>query len=405
MSEERSVLVIGYRSEMVEACERIGVKCVNIIDAWDKPEELPPCREGEARIINLDNTKNELMLFALARKGNLKFNGVCSSFESFVVNAAILSQTLTKPFMDPKVAVAFRDKYYQKQLLRGMVPIADFWLIEDVNRYHVSKDYIYPVVFKPVAGGGSADTHVVKSQVELEKLIKSHQNEPHLPKTMLIEQFIVGEEWHIDGWITDGELQFFSASKYGKPCIETRNGWIVNSVTLRPEENSEIYNRLHPFVEKTLNTLNLENGVFHMELFYNSTRDEFIFNECGARIGGGFIPETIQDMFKIDLHEILIRLSLGEKVKKYNEETKYYAGWTFLPSVPQGTDHLPNISKLMQLPGVRRVKYDWSPGEDIPDTTKDTMTRTGRVLIIGDSESQVRNRIKNVVDTFIFLTS
>lgn len=406
MTEQRKALIIGYRQGMIDACHQIGIQCINIVDAWDEPETLPPCKEGEVRIVNTNNAKNEHILLTLARKGMLEFDTVCTADESFVVSAALLSKTLSNPHMDPKVSIAFRDKYYQKELLRGTVPVANSWLIEDVRQYNDAlQTYSYPVVLKPVSAAAASHTYIVNDQSQLNQLIENHKYKAELPKSMVIEQYISGEELHIDGWITDGELQLFSISKYGMPCIEIKNGWVSNSVTLRPELHQKIYSRLRSFVTKTLNKLGLANGVFHMELFYDSSADEFIFGECGARVGGPPIPDAFRYMFGIDLHEVLIRLALGEKVKMPNFKTSNYVGWTDLPSVPDNTNELPDKAELMMLPGVVQVQYTWSPGQDIPDTCENTLSRTGMALVVGDNEQQVRERILNLTNCFTRLSN
>lgn len=402
MSEKRKILIVGYRKELIEACERLGIRYVNIVDAWDEPDLLPPCKNGDVRISTPNNTFDEEMISALARSKEEKFDAVCTTDEYFVVITSLLGSALSTPFLSPKVAVAFRDKYYQKSLIRGKIPVADSWFIDDVNTHKLEDAYSYPIVLKPTAGAGAAYTYKISSFFELEGIIKKHKENSNYPKSMLIEEFIHGEEWHLDGWTCDGELQLLAVSKYGKPIIEIKNGWIANSVTLRPELHKEIYSRLRLFTEETLDILGLEDGVFHLEVFFDVIQNKFIFSEGAARVAG-YTPESIENTFGIDLHEILIKISLGEKVKYDEVATNYYTGWTLLPYLG-AEKKMPHKEKILELPGVVKVQYNWKIGQPIPDTTEASTESVGLVLVQGESELEVRERINNVIENFKALT-
>ena len=403
---KKTLLSFGYKEEVVKACKRLGMDIVSLVDPWDKPEYLPACEEGESRVFTQDNTKNELILSALAREGKLSFESVISPFETTLVSSSFLGGVVSKPFIDPMVAIAFRDKYYQKKLLRGTVAVAQSWHIDDVAKMNTSEDYPYPIIFKPVAGAGTAHTYKVHDQGELEKIAAKHVEDTSLPQSMVIEEFIEGEEWHVDGWMSKGELQLFAISKYGAPLINIQKGALVQSITLRPEAHKDLYSRLDAFLSKALKTLGLKDGVFHLELFYNEETDEITFSECGARIGGGMIAQKFKHMFNIDIVEVLIKLSIGEKVTvDQTAGTTEYTGWVYLPSISPDVKELPSIPSMKEQPGVVEVHYNWKPGQKMPDTRLSTVQRTGMVLVSGESEQQVNVRMKNIVQYFVSMTS
>lgn len=406
MSEKRSVLIIGYRPALIKACHKIGLRVVNMVDAWDEPHILPECGENEVRLITEDNRKSELMMCTLARNNELSFDAVFTSDELSVVTTTILSNALsTARLINPKMSVAFRDKYYQKELLRGKVLVAQSWLIENINSFYVTEEYPYPVVVKPLSGAGAAHTHIINSRDELVNLIEIHKDNPSLPKSMVIEEFIQGDEMNIDGWVKDGNLQMFAVGKYEQPMREIKNGWLVNAVTLLPESNQEVYEELSPFVKNILSTLGLKNGVFHMEIFYSKEDKKYTFSECAARIPGCFISQAFNDMFEIDLNEVLVRLALGEDITIPQVKGLHYTGWSHLPEVASNLEKLPEKSLLLDLPGVVQVQYDWSPGQKVPDSKEDTTKRTGMILVRGFDETQVQTRIKETIKLFKKLTS
>jgi len=409
MTKQYRILMLGYRKGLVDACNKLGIHSTILIDPWENISELPTCGDNEKRIFVENLSKDETTLFSLMRSNETNFDAVITTEEYFVVNASILSCIVSKPYIEPYVAVAFRDKFYQKKLLRGVVPVTDSWMIDDIENFVIVEKYPYPVVLKPVAGAATSYTYIAANKEELKKCIELHKqklvkNPAEIPRSMVIERFVYGDEWHIDGWVLEGKLQSFTASKYSFPLIGIRNGGIVGSVTLHPETNKKLYDKFHQFVEKALQKLGLKNSVFHMELFKNDENDELIFSECAARVGGGFIYKAFQYLYDINLYEVLVRLSLGEKVLSTTTKTSQCVGWTFLPSVSSTIKSLPDSSLLMNMPGVIEVEYSWNPEQEMPDTKLDTTQRTGQVLITGKDEDEVLRRTKDVLNYFTDLT-
>lgn len=396
---EKTVLSFGYRKEILNAAKNLNYEIVSLIDDWDQPEQLPKSEQYETRIYTQNNIKIEGIIGALSRANQLKFDGVCSSFEYFVVNASLLSQFLSTPFISPLTAIAFRNKYYQKQLLSLSGIDNDFWLFDLKTDDIPDFSNLFPIVVKPIAGGGTEDTFIIRNTKELESKMK-FLKEKSITK-LFIEGFNEGEEYHIDGWISKNKLGVFSISKYGKPCINIQEGWVLDDVMLRPEEHRELYEQIKDYLELTLDALKLTDSVFHMELFYDSSSKKIKFGECAARIPGNYIAETFKQMFKIDLYEILLQISVGDEVLvPSGKQTAGYYGYTFIPNPPTKENSLPRRENVLNLKGVVKVKYEWKNGEELPNSKEATSNRVGMVLLKAESEEALNERINFVQDYF-----
>lgn len=394
----KKILTFGYRKEIVEICEKNNYKLVTLLDPWDNSDQLPSPSQYEKRILTKNNTNMEEVLFTLIEAEELSFDAVYSTHESFVVNAAVLVQTLTENTGNPLTLIAFRDKQYQKDLIRNDYHTAESQYLNLQDTDFNIKNRKFPMILKPLSGSGAEYTYIVENHPHLMNVLEKHNDNKSLPQQFILEEFISGDEWHINGWMDEGTLKFFSASKYLKPCIETKNGWMNSSITYRPEDNEELYKQLQPLVEGALLTLGLKSGVFHLELFQNDSG--FVFGECGARVGGYPVPQVMKRMFNLDLHEIAIKFSLGEEVAFNNSISHHYYGETDLPPLSDKMDNLPMESELLKIEGVELVEYTWEAGTELPDSTKSTTSSTGTIIVKGDSPGEVERILKKALSQF-----
>lgn len=391
----KKVLSFGYRKEVTDAAKRLNYELVSIIDDWDRPNKIPECQAHETRIYTQNNVKLELILGALSREGQLKFDGVFSTFEYFILNASLLGEHLSKPFMPPLTAMAFRNKYLQKKLLSKTIDSNSFRILNlrEMDERHKIDDF--PLVLKPIAGGGSEDTFIVRDIEEYTDKI-NYFNKKGVLK-LFEERFISGEEYHADGWVSNGEIKFFAVSKYGKPCINIQNGWLLNDTMLRPESHASLYEEVGIYLKETLQTLNLENGVFHMEFFIDPLTNAIVFGECASRIPGNYIAETFKQMFDIDLYEVLLQISVGETVEAPDRgEITHYYGYTHLPSPSKKSTSLPSEKDVLELDGVVTMMHEWTTGEPIPDITEATSNRVGKVVVKSRTREGLQDKIRKI---------
>jgi hypothetical protein len=124
----------------------------------------------------------------------------------------------------------------------------------------------------------------------------------------------------------------------------------VRTFTLDPLSDKDYYDAALPVVEKSLGTLGLADGIFHMELF--QSRSGVVFSECAARRAGGPIRDQVRYKFGVDLAE-LGALALLESIEDVTLSTRDGAvAGAFLPLV-EGTllDH-PSEEDLLSREGV-----------------------------------------------------
>ena len=109
----------------------------------------------------------------------------------------------------------------------------------------------------------------------------------------LVERFVPGEIYHVEGLTWKGELLFALGHKYGQPPFETmHSGGIFSTRTLdREGEEAQALLRIHA---DTLRALGMTTGPTHSEFIRAHEDGRFYFLETAARVGGAYIAEVAE---------------------------------------------------------------------------------------------------------------
>ena len=109
----------------------------------------------------------------------------------------------------------------------------------------------------------------------------------------LVERFVAGEIYHVEGLSWNGELLFALGHKYGQAPFETmHSGGIFSTRTLpRDSEEARALGEIH---ERVLRALGLTSGPTHSEFIRAHADGRFYFLETAARVGGAYIAEVTE---------------------------------------------------------------------------------------------------------------
>ncbi len=109
----------------------------------------------------------------------------------------------------------------------------------------------------------------------------------------LVERFVPGEIYHVEGLSWEGKLLFALGHKYAQPPFETmHSGGIFSTRTL--ERSSDENQTLLQIHAQTLQALNMRTGPTHSEFIRSHADGRFYFLETAARVGGAYIAEVAE---------------------------------------------------------------------------------------------------------------
>lgn len=205
-------------------------------------------------------------------------------WEPGMLLAAKLRETLGVPGLTVEQTVPFRDKESMKSMLDAAgVRTPRHKRARTANQCREAAEQIgYPLIIKPIAGAGSADTYRLENDEDLEQALNLIQ---HVPEVS-VEEFIEGEEFTFDTVSVKGEIRFQNVAWYRpKPLLMRQYGWISpQSICLRDLEDEQIAPGC-ALGQQVLQALDFESGFTHMEWFL-TPNGEAVFGEIGARPPG-----------------------------------------------------------------------------------------------------------------------
>jgi biotin carboxylase len=222
-----------------------------------------------------------------------------------VLTAARLRERFGVPGMTVDTVNGFRDKQLMKERVAAAgirVPRAE--RVRTVAEARAAAERVgYPLILKPIAGAGSADTHRVDDAGELEAVLGKmlHVSEASC------EEFIEGEELTFDTVCIGGRPAFINVAQYlPRPLVARTNEWISPViVTVRDLDQAELAGGI-ALGRQVLGALGMGDGFTHMEWFRKPARPggdpgEVVFGEIGCRPGGAHLVDQMNYTCDIDL--------------------------------------------------------------------------------------------------------
>lgn len=400
----KSILMLSDDPNIVRACADLDVDLTVACGFGQLDFGLVASPAGRPPVLVENSLSVESVLLGLRRAGlsPADFDAVYSTDEGGVVPAAVLARAFGVPSISPEVAALFRDKSLAKSVLREAgIDTARYTVIDDL--FDVTDAFPIPfekAVLKPMLGGAAWFASVIESGADLRAAVDLARDDRQF-RTYILEEFITGEEWHADGVVFDGELQFMSVGGYRKSCLATLsdNDWMCTHV-FDPVADARVYERMTPFAEQVLRTLGLRDGVFHMEVFYDADTDRLVFGECAARRGGVFTEDEIAYKFGVSLAEAAVQCALGVRPVLKPEVRPGIVGTIFLPYTPGTLVHTPSAEELVSLPNVEYAMVEWPIGFQVTYQADSTIMKVGEAMLVTDSREELFARADEVLAWF-----
>jgi hypothetical protein len=216
--------------------------------------------------------------------GHVPIDLVECLWEPGMILAARLREALELPGMGVEATLRFRDKERMKLALdaAGIRTPAHAGVRTERECREAAERIGYPLILKPIAGAGSADTHRVDSPSDLDRVLHAMR---HVHEVS-VEEFIDGEEYTFDTICARGEIRFFNVSWYRpRPLIGRTLEWTSpQTVSLRQPEVPHLMAGIE-MGRAVIRTLGFTDGFSHMEWFLG--RDgRPVFGEIAARPPG-----------------------------------------------------------------------------------------------------------------------
>jgi biotin carboxylase len=310
-----------------EAAGKLGVRlafasdrCDRLVDPW-WDQAIPIRFHDEAASV-----RNIVAAF-----GSTPPDGVIAVGDRPVAIAARASEAFGLPGNPTTAARASRNKLESRRMLDAAglhVPaFRTISIAEDAAAIAVSLSY--PAVLKPLAMSGSrgvirADDarEFIRAFDRIRKLLEQRDvraERDSVHERLIIESFIPGTEYAVEGVLTDGRLRHFAI--FDKP--DPLDGpFFEETIYVTPTRAAEdVQSGIVAAVAAGAAAIGLQHGPIHAECRVNQ-RGVYLL-EIAARPIGGLCSKALRFVSpegEASLEEVLLRHALGEDVSGYARE-------------------------------------------------------------------------------------
>ncbi len=372
----------GYPKEMAyftSGLARVGARVIGVGDqpVHDMPAEA---RDALAHHVRVDLSDTDAVVSAVrdvARHADIGL--VECLWEPYMLLAAQLRAVLGVPGMSYDQTVLFRDKEAMKARL-------DAAGIRTPHHYRATRadevrEYAerigYPVIVKPIAGAGSADTHRCDSRDDLEAALARVR---HVPEVS-VEEFVEAEEYTFDTVCAGGRVLFENIGLYRpRPLQMMQNEWVSPVyVGLRDITVDHVAGG-RQMGHRVLDALGFETGFTHME-WYRRDDGEVVFGEIGARPPGARTVDVMNFVIDGDLFTGWASAVVHGRLDQ-DTTHRYNVASIFKRARGQGRiAHVEGLSRLLSEYGEHVVALDLAPiGAPRRDWTQ-SITADGMVVV------------------------
>ena len=347
-----------------DAADRAGIE---LMFATDRCHQLDDPWRDEAVAVRFHEEDDSLAAIVEAARAR-PLDGVIAVGDRPVILAARTAEILGLPWNPVAAAAASVNKSLFKQALaRAGLPVP--WFFEANSNAHLSIDsrVRYPCVIKPIGLSGSRGVMRVDTPAELDaaaarlRALLSRKDvraiRSGLEDTILVEGFIRGREFAIEGVLTRGTLQTFAVFDKPDPLdgpFFEETIYVTPSTLDRDAQEAVLVQ-----VARAASALGLENGPIHAEC--RASAEGVYVIELAARPIGGLCSKVLRfdRVPRIDsasLEDVLLRHAVGDDVSMIAREARA-AGVMMIPIPRKGTlKRVHGIERASAIPGIEEVR-------------------------------------------------
>jgi biotin carboxylase len=378
-------LAPSYPPEMQQYTRGLAEVGANVFGVGDTarralPASLKPHLANYLQVPRIMDENDVIKRVSAWLRGR-QIDRVLSNWEPLVILAARLRERFGLPGMTVDQVTGFRDKMLMKDRVAAAglrVPHA-FKVRTEREIREAAERIGFPLILKPIAGAGSADTYKVNSKAELENAIGAMRH----VEVVSCEEYIDGEEFTYDTVSIGGKPAYENVAAYlPKPLIARSEEWISPVIiTVRDMDQP----KLKPGIalgRKVLKALGMGDGFTHME-WYLTKKGEAVFGEIGCRPGGAHLVDQMNYTGDIDLFREWARVACWRSFEAPTRR-KYNAGIVFKRALGQG-----RITRITGLREYLRRYGDWVVEEQL--LRPGTMRRNWKQTLLSDGHLLVRH--------------
>lgn len=334
MSESQTLTILCIASfhkgeEFMRECKRQGCRVLLLTSQSIADAQWP--RESLDDIffvpdINKKWNIDDLILGASHLARNETIDRIVPLDDFDLEKAAALREHLRVPGMGESTTHYFRDKLAMRMRAQEAgILVPEF--VHVLNHARVSEYMLStfpPWLIKPRFEASATGITKLNSPDEF---WSAAENLGNRQSYYLLERYVPGDIYHVDSIVSEREIVFAIASKYGIPPLDVahRGGVFTTATVMRGSADELALLELNRAV---LKAMGIVRGISHTEFIRSHADGRFYFLETSARVGGANIAELVEAACGVNLWAewAKIEISYGQSLYVLPQCESDYAG-------------------------------------------------------------------------------
>ena len=320
--KKRKLFIVGFDENNNPHSKKIVDKFFNI--SFSKINKIQKiCKENKVKYLFAFSTDAPLSLISQLNQ-NLNLQGYKKKDVNLVTNKIKLRKFLKKKMNISKPGFNY------------------FKTFDEISKKRFDQ-FKKPIVCKPNIGSGSKGVFFAKNYINFLKLF--HENKFfYNNKKILIENFIQGTEYAIEGWIYKSKFILGCLSKKKRSSLP----YLLDVSLIINYKNSHIISEINKFFKTFIKKTKMNNLPIHFEFLI---KDKKIIPIDFAIRGAGFsvYSKILSKIMEQSTNKILVNLIMNLDIKFNNPNNRIFF-LRFLSSNKVGTFRgITNLNKLRKL--------------------------------------------------------
>ncbi|HUQ33513.1 MAG TPA: hypothetical protein VM095_15430 [Pyrinomonadaceae bacterium] len=316
-------------ADFMRECKRLGCRVLLITSESISQANWPRESIDDVFLIPDDNKKWKLDdvvkgVSYLARTEDIDRIVPLDDFD--LETAAALREHLRVPGMGETTTRYFRDKLAMRmRATESGIPVPEFIHVLNYERLNDFMERVPPPwLIKPRFEASATGIKKLNSADEFWAAIEDLGDRQSF---YVMERFVPGDIYHVDSIVSEKEIIFEAAHKYGTPPLNVSHDGGVFTTSTVPRGTAD-ESALFKINREVLKTKGLVRGVSHTEFIKGRDDGRFYFLETSARVGGANIVELIEAANGINLWAewAKIEIARGESDYQLPPLRRDYAG-------------------------------------------------------------------------------
>lgn len=341
-------------------------------------------------------------VLTVARKE--KIDGIVTNSEPVLHIMATITDELNLPSVTSQTISLFMDKNLMRNhLTKYGYNTVRYRCCENMEQaIDFFSELKCMLVMKPVDSSSSRGVYTIKNEDDIRKHFEQCQNSNRRKNLIILENYIEGQEFSVDGISISGKHFSLGVSKKRQ---FTYNENLDRELYFSYSDENYDYDELRQYNNQIAESTGIIFGMTHAEYkFYDG---QFHFIEMAARGGGMFISTLIIPYISgIDTLRILIESSLGEQKEEAVELKKEFqnrcAILKFFSSQNDQVGTVRYISGLhaLEQKGILKYSINCKVGDYVKQADDGT-NRLGYYIAVAETRQELANIISSVDENVV----